>query len=310
MKAAIYNRYGGPEVLEIADIKEPKLEENEVLVKVKYISVNPIDWKIRSGIAKFISGSNFPKLTGSDFSGIVEESNIPDFKKGDEVFGYVNVTKQGSSAEFIKVKEENIVHIPKNLNQQQAGVVALTGSTVVQSLIKKAKISKGMKIFVNGGTGGVGSFAIQLVKQYNCFIATSCSEKSIPFAKDFGADMVIDYTKEDLFTTEKYDIIFDCVSNLEYLNVKKHLSSNGCLISLKPRLKNITLAFFNNLFSKKKNHIVLATPNKETLTQLKTIYEEGKFRPYIDKTFQLDQIAEAHKYSETGRTKGKISIQI
>lgn len=310
MKAAIYKKYGNPDVIEIAEIKEPEIGENEVLVQVKYASVNPVDWKVRKGLLKIVSGSNFPKVTGSDFAGIVAESNLPDFKKGDEVFGYVNVSKQGSSAEFIKVKENNLAHKPENLTLKQAGVAALTGSTVIQSLITKAKITKGMNIFVNGGTGGVGSFAIQLAKYFDCFVTTSCSEKSKPYAKDFGADKIIDYTKDALFTNEKYDIIFDGVSNLDFLKVKKFLTAKGCLISLKPRPKNIIIAFFNNLISKKKNHIVLATPTKENLSSLKQFIEEGKFRPYIDKTFKLEQISEAHKYSEAGHTKGKISIEI
>jgi NADPH:quinone reductase-like Zn-dependent oxidoreductase len=310
MKAAIYKSYGDADVLELTEINEPKLGENEVLVKVKYISVNPIDWKVRKGLLKIVSGNKFPKLTGSDFSGIVEESNISDYKKGDEVYGYVNVSKKGSSAEYIVVTENNLQHKPIYLTLEEAGVVSLTGSTVVQSLITKAKLKKDMKVFVNGGTGGVGSFAIQLAKHYNCFVATSCSEKSIPYAKDFGADMIIDYTKDELFTNEKYDIIFDGVSNLEYLNVKKHLNSNGCLISLKPRPKNILIAFFNNLISKKKNHIVLATPTKENLKKLKELYEEGRFKPYIDKSFSFEQIQEAHKYNEAGHTKGKVLIKL
>lgn len=310
MKAAIYNRYGEANVLEISEIKEPEIIENEILVKVKYISVNPVDWKVRKGILSLISGNKFPKLTGSDFSGIVEESNHPDYKKGDEVFGYVNVSKKGSSAEFIKVTEDNICHKPENLDLKQAGVIALTGSTVYKSLIDVAKLKKGSKVFINGGTGGVGSFGIQVAKYYDCFVATSCSEKSIPYAKDFGADMIIDYTTDDLFTNEKYDIIFDCVSNLTFFGVGKYLTSKGSLISLKPRPKNLIIAFFNNILSKRKNHIVLATPKKDTLQKVKELYEEGKFKPYIDKTYKFEQIAEAQRYSEAGHTKGKILIEL
>lgn len=310
MKAAIYNKYGSPDVLEIVDLIEPEIQDGEILIRVKYASVNPIDWKIRKGVMKIITGNKFPRITGSDFMGFVEDSNDNNFQKGDAVFGYVDNTKQGSCAELVKVTEENLIKIPVGIDEKQAAVIPLAASTALESLLDKAKISIGRKVFINGGTGGVGSFAIQIAKYYNCEVTTTCSTKSIAYAKDFGADHIIDYTKEPLFDNKKYDIILDAVSNLSIGMCRKYMNKKGVFITLKPRPIPMLKIFFNNLISSKKGKIELATPNKKTLNRLQKLITETKLKPYIDKSYNLDNIAEAHRYSELGRTKGKILIEI
>ncbi|MCS3798997.1 NAD(P)-dependent alcohol dehydrogenase [Niastella sp. OAS944] len=213
MKAIAYQKFGNTDVLQRIEESKPSVQSNQVLVKVKAVSINPLDWKIRKGEMKLMSGSKFPKHTGVDFAGIIEEtgSAVTNFKKGDEVFGAVkNTMKEGALAEYVAVPSALVWKKPVHINFCQAASIPVTGAAAVTALGKMGNINSGTKILVNGATGGFGMFLLQLLKQTGATVTAVTSTKAIDFANKWGANSVIDYTKENVLAQKNtYDIVID-----------------------------------------------------------------------------------------------------
>jgi NADPH:quinone reductase-like Zn-dependent oxidoreductase len=322
MKAIVYCDYGSPDVLKLKDIEKPTPADNEALVRVRAASVNPADGVYR-GIARIITGLRKPKVTrlGIDFAGTVEAigRNVTKFKPGDEVFG----GRTGAFAEYVCVLEDRAVVLKSaNLTFEQAASVPVAAVTALQGLRDKGKIQPGQKVLINGASGGVGTFAVQIAKSFGAEVTGVCSTRNVDMVRSIGADHVIDYTKEDFTKSEqRYDLIFDLVGNHSFSERRRVLNPNGiCVMAgvggagwhegvwmrLAGEIKALTLSRFVN----QKFVMYLAKLNKEDLTILRDLMQAGKVTPVIDRRYPLSEVPEAIRYLEEGHARGKVVITV
>ncbi|MEC4887258.1 MAG: NAD(P)-dependent alcohol dehydrogenase [Scytonema sp. PMC 1070.18] len=312
MKAVVIRRYGSPEVLQYEEVEQPKIKPNEILVKVRASCVNPADWKIRQGMLQIVTGYNFPIILGFDLSGDVVEvgSQIKNFKPGDAIYANVGI-KGGAYAEYAAVPEKNAALKPTNMTYEEAASLPVAALTALQSLRNLAHIKAGQTVLINGASGGVGTFAVQIAKALSTQVTGVCSTKNIDFVKSLGADRVIDYTKQD-FTKEsvQYDIILDAVGKESFSNCKKVLKPNGIYMTTLPSPESIVQSLLTAVLPGQKAKIILESPNTQDLAYLKEMVEAGKIRVVIDRTYPLKELAEAHAYSQTERAVGKIAIAV
>lgn len=312
MKAIVIDRYGSADVLQYREVEPPQIKPSELLVKVHATSVNPLDWKVRQGMLKWLMSNKFPKILGADLSGEVVEvgTQVTRFKPGDEIYASLP-SSSGTYAEFVAVAEKLAAPKPSNINHAEAGVVPLTAMTALQALRNLGNIKAGYKVLINGASGGVGIFAVQIAKAFDAEVTGVCSQKNSELVKSLGCDRVIDYKQED-FTqdTSQYDIVFDAVAKSSFWQCKNILKPEGIYISTLPSLSNLGAILATAIFSRQKAKLIILQPNGQDLLYLKELIETGKLRPIIDRTYSLKELAEAHKYSESQRTAGKISIVI
>lgn len=310
MKAYVYRKYGPPEEIKSIERDIPSPKKNELLIRVKAIGLNPLDYRIRRGSLKPFTNFNFPRQTASDFSGEVVEvgGENSSFKIGDLVYGMLFQLKSGASAEYIVSKEDNLFHAPEPLNLEEAASVPLAAQTSLQALRDIGHLKKGMRVLINGASGGVGTFAIGLSKIFEAHVTAVTSFRNASFVKELGADEVIDYTKDD-FTKMKgaFDVIYDCWGNKNFDMVRNNLTESGIYISTIPNLKNF-LSALKTTFSSQKGKVVLVKSKKEDLAFLKKVIENGELKVIIEKSFYQDEIVEAYKHLEKKRTKGKLIV--
>ena len=326
MKAVVYTDYGSPDVLEIRDVKKPVPNNDQVLIKVRAASVNPLDWHFIEGTPYIMRamgiGLRRPKIPrlGDDMAGQVEAvgKNVTQFKPGDEVFG----GKTGAFAEYVCVFADRAVALkPANLTFEQAASVPIAAITALQGLRDKGKIQPGQKVLINGASGGVGTFAVQIAKSFGADVTGVCSTRNVDMVRSLGADQVIDYTKED-FTkgAQRYDLILDNVANHSLLECRRALKSKGIYVliggggtndqGLIGPLANPIKAMLLSPFVSQKMGMMLAELNKKDLTILGDLMQSGKMTPVIDRTYPLSQIAEAIRYLEQGHARGKVVITV
>ncbi len=312
MKAIIIDRYGSADVLQYREVEQPQIKPTELLVKVRAASVNPLDWKTRQGMLKVLMNNKFPKILGADLSGEVVEigNQVTRFQPGDEIYASLT-SSSGTYAEFVPVAENLAAPKPTNITHSEAGVVPLTAMTALQALRNLGNIKAGDKVLINGASGGVGIFAVQIAKAFDAEVTGVCSQKNSELVKSLGCDRVIDYGQED-FTqdTTQYDIVFDAVAKSSFWQCKNILKPEGMYISTLPSLSNLGAILATAILSKQKAKLIIFQPNSQDLLYLKELIETGKLHPVIDRTYSLSELAEAHKYSESQRTAGKISIVI
>ncbi len=318
MKAAQYHKYGGPEVIEITNnAPKPSLGEGQVLVEVRSASINPFDWKLRAGYMKDMIPLSFPVTIGGDFAGIVAQlgSGVTDYKIGQEVYGQALIVNGGSGsvAEFVVANLKNIARKPSKADFIQASSLPLVGSSAIQALEDHIKLQKNQKILIHGGSGGIGSIAIQLAKHLGAYVATTVSSDSIEFAKQLGADEVIDYKTEKFEEKLKdFDAVYDTVggetTNKSFLVLKKSLPAGwqgGVIVSM--------MGQPNEELAKKYGVTAIGQgtqTNTKHLTRLAELVDAGAIKPQIDKVFPLDQAREAFAHLESGHKQGKIVINI
>jgi NADPH:quinone reductase-like Zn-dependent oxidoreductase len=323
MKATVQRCYGPAEVLNVEQVVKPSPGEGEVLIKVVASSVNPADWHYMTGkpyIMRLSAGFGTPDhiRRGIDFAGRVEAigTNVSMFKVGDEVFG----AKGGSFAEYISVPETaDIVHKPANLNFEQAAALPVAAVTALQGLRDHGQVGPGDKVLINGASGGVGTFAVQIAKALGAEVTGVCSTRNVELVRSIGADHVIDYTKED-FTqgAERYDVILDNVGNHGLLSVRRVLKPRGNLVivggpkrdpwlgPIASPLKAVVLSPFVD----EKMVMFIAQTSKENLNVIAELARTGKIVPVIDRRYALADIAEAMRYLGTQRARGKVIIEV
>jgi NADPH:quinone reductase-like Zn-dependent oxidoreductase len=333
MKAFQVTKYSKKEQLRLADVAEPKVAENEVLVKIHSAGVNLLDSMIKWGEFKLFLPYKTPLTNGHDMVGVITKvgAKVSKYKVGDEVFSRVADYKIGTFAEFIAVNENDLALKPKNLSMDEAASMPLVGLTAWQALVEIGKVKKGQKIFIQAGSGGVGTFAIQLAKHLGAFVATTTSSKNIELVKSLGADLVIDYKTEDFSKILKdYDMVLH--SNREKIVLEQSLGvlkKGGQLISLvgppTPEFAQEIglpwhLKFVTKLLSseaKKKAEklgvhfkFLFMRADGQQLAEITKLIEAGIIKPVIDKVFPFEQTNEALGYVETGRAKGKVVISL
>jgi NADPH:quinone reductase-like Zn-dependent oxidoreductase len=311
MKAVVINRYGGPEVLEYVDVDRPRIAEDEILVRVRATSVNPVECAIRSGRLRIFFRLKLPTILGVDVSGEVAEvgAAIKKFKVGDEVYAFIRESRGGAYAEFAAVPATWAGRKPANLSHTEAAApgVALTA---LQTLHRVAQLRAGQKALINGGAGGVGTYAIQMARALGAEVTAVCSTPKVELVRRLGAQRVVDYTQED-FTKDRgrYDVILDCVGNHTYLALHRLLRPGGIHITITPRPHHYLFSLFSIFTPGKRSKVFIVEPGKsiDLLTQM---IEAGQVKPVIDRVYPLGQMAEAHRYCERGRAAGKIVIAI
>lgn len=317
MKAIVYTKYGPPEVLQLREVEKPIPKENEILIKVRATAVNSGDWRLRKAnpfAVRLFFGLTKPKINilGGVFSGEIETigKDVTLFKVGDQVFGSTDM-KFGAYAEY-KCSPENgtLALKPDNLSHAEAAVIPFGGTTALH-FIKKATIMPGQKVLINGASGAVGSNAIQLAKFFGAIVTGVCSTANIDLVKSLGADKVIDYTQEDFTQNgETYDVIFDSVNKISFSRSLMSLNKKGIMVLSAARLSEMFRGLWTSMTSNKKVLTGAISQTAKDIIFLKELIEAGKLKPIIDRTYSLDQIAEAHAYVEKGHKKGNVSITL
>jgi NADPH:quinone reductase-like Zn-dependent oxidoreductase len=319
MKAIICTKYGQPEVLQLSEVDKPSPKDNEVLIKIHATTVSSADVLMRkseSFMSRLILGFSKPRkkyrIMGLELAGEIESvgKDATRFKPGDHVFGFTGFNP-GTYAEYICMKEKGSLSLkPSNVSYEEAVSVVDGASTALFFLKEKAKIQKGQKVLIIGASGGIGSYAVQLASVFEAEVTGICSTSNLEVVRSLGADIVIDYTKEDFIKSgEKYDVIFDTAGKSSFKHCKSSLTENGLyLVTTGAMIKNYLLTFWTNLFSSKKFIFAMSVEKNEALSFLKKLIEEGRLKPIIDRTYQLEQIVEAHKYVESGQKKGNVVI--
>ena len=323
MKGIVYRCYGSPDVLRYEDIAKPTAADNEVLVRVHAASVNPLDWHEMEGtpyIGRLDDGFGKPKnpRLGVDFAGTVEAvgKNVKRFKPGDEVFG----ARSGAFAEYVTVREQRIVTLkPSNVSFEQAASVPIAAITALQALRDKRHIHAGQKVLINGASGGVGTFAVQIAKAYGADVTGVCSTRNVDLVRSIGADHVIDYTRED-FTQggQHYDLILDNVATHSLLEYKRALNPKGIYVMIGSTTIGNWFAWLAtpieglmlSPFVSQKFGMIVADLNKEDLATLGDLMQSGKLTPVIDRRYKLSETPEALRYVEKGHARGKVVVTV
>ncbi|WP_414619645.1 NAD(P)-dependent alcohol dehydrogenase [Calothrix sp. CCY 0018] len=311
MKAVVIYEYGSADVLKYEEVEAPIIKPDELLVKVHAAGVNPADWKIRKGMLKVITGNKFPIILGFDLAGVVLQvgSQVTGFQVGDEIYGSLGVPG-GAYAEIAAVPQKVAAAKSKNISFEEAAALPVAALTALQSLRDKGNLKPSQSVLINGASGGVGIFAVQIAKALGAEVTGVCSSKNLDFVKSLGADLTIDYTTHDFTKNQvQYDIVFDAVGKQTFDNCKKVLKSNGIYITTLPNLQNIVAIALTTIFGSQKAKFILAQPNTADLLYLNELIDAGKLRVVIDCTYLLKELAAAHIYSESERAKGKIVIR-
>jgi NADPH:quinone reductase-like Zn-dependent oxidoreductase len=320
MKAIVYVKYGSPDVLHLKEVDNPTPRDSEVLIKIRAASVNAADLHFLRAdpfLIRLYSGFLKPKnkILGADIAGRVEAlgSNVKRFKLGDEVFGDISACGRGGFAEYVCARENALALKPANLSFEEAAAVPMAAVTALQGLRNKGKIQSGQKVLINGASGGVGTFAVQIAKSFGAEVTAVCSTKNIEMARSIGADHVVDYTQEDFTKNgEYYDLILAVNGNRSISEYKRSLSSKGTYVmsggSMKQVFQAILLGPWISMIGSKKMGNLFAKPNNADLVFIKELLEAGKVKPIIDRRYPLSEVADALRYLEEGHAQGKIVI--
>ncbi|WP_445477279.1 NADP-dependent oxidoreductase [Lysinibacillus irui] len=331
MKAMVIDQYGKAP-MRLAEMPIPEINEYEVLAEIHAASINPIDFKIRDGKVRLLIQYKMPLILGNDFSGVVVKvgKKVTRFKVGDEIYARPRKSKIGTFAEYISIHEDDIALKPKNLSFEEAASIPLVGLTSYQALHDIMQLQKGQKILIHAGSGGVGTFAIQLAKAMGTTVATTASEAGVNLVTSLGADQVINYKKENFEAILKnYDAVFDTLGGKTLEKSFKIIKNGGKIVSVSGRpnarfAKDYGSGLWKTLlFSaasrkltalEKKHHaqysFLFMKPSGDQLRIIADLIESGSIKPVIDRTFSFEEAEKAMKYAESGRAKGKIIVKI
>jgi NADPH:quinone reductase-like Zn-dependent oxidoreductase len=332
MKAVIAEQYGGPEVLELTEVDVPRLGPNGVLVRVHATSVNPVDWKLRKGLLSGLWKLVFPVIWGCDVSGVVEQtgSAVSLFKTGEEVYGFkhgkVAKTYRGTYAEYAVVPESALARKPAGLSHEQAATIPLAALAAWQALVNQGRLQSGQRVLIHAAAGGVGVFAVQIAKALGASVAATAGPKNQDFLRELGADRPIDYTRERIEDKASgYDLVLDAVGQSVWAVSLRVLRRGGRLVTLAipiPETKSGTLRFFStavagmvggsmqSLAAGKRLLLTQVQPRGGELDKITGLVELGKLQPIVEKVFGLEEIADAHRCSESGHVRGKLAVKV
>ncbi|RWM78083.1 MAG: NADP-dependent oxidoreductase [Mesorhizobium sp.] len=332
MKAFIVDRYAKNARLRLGEVPEPEVGEKDVLVQIHAASLNLLDSKIRDGEFKFILPYRSPFVAGHDVAGTVIRvgSKVRQFKPGDEVYARPRDGRVGTFAEYIAINDTDVALKPKNLSMEEAASIPLVGLTAWQALVERAKLKKGQKVFIQAGSGGVGTFAIQLAKHLGATVATTTSASNMDMVSNLGADVIVDYKKDDFEKVlSGYDVVLNSQDNKTLEKSLRVLKPGGVAVSISgppdagfAREKGLSVVL--NLVMRVlsagirrrakragvRYSFLFMAANGEQLTKIASLIETGVIRPVIDRVFPLEQTNEALAYIEQGRAKGKVVIKI
>jgi NADPH:quinone reductase-like Zn-dependent oxidoreductase len=327
MRAIVQDRYGSPDVLELRELDEPAVSEHEVLVRVRAAAVNAYDWHVMRGdpyLARLAIGLRRPKapIRGRDFAGRVEAvgREVTRFKPGDEVYGDLG-TADGAFADYVSAPEDQVESKPSTLTFEQAAAAPLAGVTALMGLREVGRVQPGQRVLVNGASGGVGTFAVQLARAFGAEVTGVCSTRNLDLVRSLGADQVVDYTRED-FTLEgrRQDLVLDLVGNRSLADLRRALTPGGTLVlsgggvpGESRLLGPLTLIIEGRMLSRFARHrllVLTAAPSRERLAALRGLVESGEVTPVIDRTYPLREAPEAIRYVEREHARAKVVITV
>lgn len=321
MKAVVYTKYGSPDVLQYKDVEKPEHSEDEVLVKVHTASVNPLDWHALRGkpfMQRFETGLFGPKLKilGADVAGLVEAvgRNVTQFQPGDEVFGDLYWCGYGAFAEYVSIPAYAVALKPTNITFEQAAAVPQAAITALHALRNQGQIQSWQKVLINGASGGVGTFAVQIAKSFGAEVTGVCSTRNQGLARSIGADHVIDYTQKDFTQNgQQYDLIIDIAANHSLAKLEHVLNPGGIcvVVGFSTLVHMIQVNYQGPRISKagnKKMGMLLPEEDKKDLDYLKELLEAGKVVPVIDRCYTFNEVPDAIRYLEEGHSRGKVVI--
>lgn len=321
MRAIVCPKYGSPDVLRLEEVEKPVPKVGEILVKIEAAATNPLDWHFMRGTPYFIrlmSGLFKPKKKGLgvDIAGTIEAvgENVQNFKIGDEVFGDIFAFGMGGFSEYVLLPEKAVLTKPSNHSFEEVAGMPVAAITALQSIRDKGQLKSGQKILINGSSGGVGTFGVQIARHLGAEVTAVCSSRNVELVSSLGADKVIDYTQKDFCSgTETYDLIIDNVGNRSISELKKALKPGGtCILigftSMGKMAKLMMKGKWVSLVSNKKFKDMTAKANREDLEYLALLMRDGKLKTVIDKSFPLEKTADAIRYLEEGHARGKVII--
>lgn len=317
MKAFVHRKYGPPDVLQLQDVDMPTLEDDDVLVRVRAASANPLDWRVMEGTPIRAEGLFRPKIgrRGVDLAGLVEKvgRNVTEFKAGDEVFGAC----EGAFAEYVCGKERHFAPKPVGLSFEQASAIGIAGFTALQALRDGGRLQPGQKVLINGAAGGVGTFAVQIAKAFGAEVTGVCCTGNVELVRSLGADDVVDYTQQD-FTKgpRQFDLLLDNVGNRSPFASRRRVVPEGNVVLV--GVPHSTLAVVSFLLKslaasrlgKPKVTFFMAKNSKDDMLALKELIEAGRVMPVIDRTYPFEEAPEALRYLEKGHARGKVVITV
>jgi NADPH:quinone reductase-like Zn-dependent oxidoreductase len=322
LKAIVYHNYGSPAVLSLTEIEKPAPTENEVLIKVRAASINPLDWHFMRGtpyVVRLMTGFGKPKIPrlGADYAGVVEEigKSVTKFKPGDHVFG----SSHGSFAEYVCSSENTIAGMPENITFEKAAAVPVASLTALQGLRDKGHIKQGQDVLVNGASGGVGTFAVQIAKAFGAEVTGVCSTRNMEMVRSIGATHIFDYTQKDFTRGEqRFDIILDTVGNHSLSAIRRVLKPEGTHLGVggpsgrwKMGLTQSIIGGLLSLFvSQNFTTFIANSKQEEDLIFIRDLIETGSVTPVIDREYRLDEVPEAIHYMEQGHTQGKVVVKV
>lgn len=322
MKAIFATKYGPPDLLELKEVDQPVPFKDEILIRVRASSINAFDWRtLRADpfFIRFMSGLTKPKnpILGADVAGTIEAvgSEVTQFQVGDEVFADTSASGGGSFAEFVTTPEKFVAGKPANLSFDEAAAIPLAAVTALQGLRDKGQIRREQKVLINGASGGVGLYAVQIAKAFEAHVTAVCSSSKIEIVRSLGADHIIDYTKED-FTRmdDRYDLIFAANGNRSMFDYRRAVAPGGIFVLGGGGMKQFfSFVFWGpllSMFGGKKMVNYVAQPNRSDLNFLRKLIEAQKIRPVIDRRYTLDEVPDALRYVESGHAAGKVVITV
>src|SRR5881227_2527860 len=324
MKAIVQTRYGSPDVLQLNDVDKPAAKDDEVLVRVHAAALNVGDWHLMRGVPyviRLVAGLRGPRreIPGLDIAGQVEAvgENVKQLRPGDEVFGWC----KGAFAEYACAAESDLLPKPANLTPEQSAAVGDSAFTALAAVRDQGKVQPGDKVLINGASGGVGTFAVQIAKSFGASVTGVCSTRNVDLVRSLGADHVIDYTKEDFAKgTERYDVILDNVPNHSLSECRRILTPNGKYVMIGGGGPNdsrwvgpfgrVIKTMVLSPFTSQKMGMMMADANGKDLTILADMMQSGKLKPVIDRTYKLNEVPAAIAYLEEGHARGKVVITV
>ena len=312
MKALVFEQYGSPDVLQLREVEKPIPGDQQILVRVRAASVNPKDLMVRKGKFRLFTGKRFPIISGYDFAGDVAAlgSKVNQFEVGEPVFGMLGGWRSGTFAEYVAVDVKDVARIPPNISYEEAAAMPMAGLTALQGLRDYGRLAAGMEVCINGASGGVGTFAIQIAKNIGARVTAVTSYRNIEMVQMLGADATIDYTLRDVLeTSQNCHLFFDVFGNKSFAGAKPLLRKSGIYVTTIPSMRNFRDEFISYL-QIKKARVVRVRSNVHDLDKLGLWVRSFQLKIIIDRILPLENAAEAHRYLETKRAQGKVVIKL
>ncbi|MBC8077364.1 MAG: NAD(P)-dependent alcohol dehydrogenase [Chloroflexales bacterium] len=312
MCAIGFRRYGPPEVLEQLVLARPTLAPGAILVRVAAAGINPADWNLRSGSLRLAVRLKLPFVLGADVAGIIEAvgEGVTQFQPGDAVYAMLPTSEGGGYAEYAALDAAIAMRVPANLGLTEAAAVPLAGITALQALRYQAAIQPGEQVLVNGASGGVGTFAVQIAKLLGAHVTAVCSGRNIDLVRDLGADDVRDYTRDDIFASEtRYNAIFDTIGSQPFRRWRRLLQMRGTVVTIAPKPRDLAISLLTRL-SRQRLKVFFVRPSGSDLEALSGWIADGRLRPVVDRSYALADAVDAHRYSESKRVRGKLVLVV